>query len=163
MTCTWLDLVLASGNTSHRTDRWCAVATGIAHTHVEKIDICGAFWMRQRLTRAFVLPVWLCLFQILENLKVDHLPPEESNPHVLRVGWSLDSCSTQLGEWGWWKGWCRGCSQWIQAFGLPNGNCISSLLSTQYWPDIPQLVYFYTMWHITTPRFSLISIVDVQL
>ncbi|KAL5008098.1 hypothetical protein ScPMuIL_013679 [Solemya velum] len=36
--------------------------------------------------------------KLLENLNVDHLPPEESNPHVTRVGWSLDSTSMQLGE-----------------------------------------------------------------
>ncbi|ESP02305.1 hypothetical protein LOTGIDRAFT_138642, partial [Lottia gigantea] len=36
--------------------------------------------------------------KLLENLNVDHLPSEESNPHVLRVGWSTDSTSLQLGE-----------------------------------------------------------------
>ncbi|XP_041353228.1 heterogeneous nuclear ribonucleoprotein U-like protein 1 isoform X2 [Gigantopelta aegis] len=36
--------------------------------------------------------------KLLENLNVDHLPAEESNPHVLRVGWSTDSTSLQLGE-----------------------------------------------------------------
>ena len=27
-----------------------------------------------------------------------HLPSTEPDPHVVRIGWSLDSCSTQLGE-----------------------------------------------------------------
>lgn len=26
-----------------------------------------------------------------------HLPTSEPDPHVVRIGWSLDSCSTQLG------------------------------------------------------------------
>ncbi|XP_056126191.1 heterogeneous nuclear ribonucleoprotein U-like protein 1 [Rhinichthys klamathensis goyatoka] len=36
--------------------------------------------------------------KILENVSVKHLPSSEPDPHVVRVGWSLDSCSTQLGE-----------------------------------------------------------------
>ncbi|KAK7160070.1 hypothetical protein R3I93_007887 [Phoxinus phoxinus] len=36
--------------------------------------------------------------KILENIPVKHLPSSEPDPHVVRVGWSLDSCSTQLGE-----------------------------------------------------------------
>lgn len=28
-----------------------------------------------------------------------HLPASEPDPHVVRVGWSLDTCSTQLGKW----------------------------------------------------------------
>ncbi|XP_016424374.1 heterogeneous nuclear ribonucleoprotein U-like protein 1 [Sinocyclocheilus rhinocerous] len=38
-----------------------------------------------------------CL-EVLEYLPVKHLPSSEPDPHVVRVGWSLDSCSTQLGE-----------------------------------------------------------------
>ncbi|NWY61665.1 HNRL1 protein, partial [Chionis minor] len=36
--------------------------------------------------------------QVNEEISVKHLPPTEPDPHVVRVGWSLDSCSTQLGE-----------------------------------------------------------------
>uniref|UniRef100_A0A8D2L9U6 Heterogeneous nuclear ribonucleoprotein U like 1 n=1 Tax=Varanus komodoensis TaxID=61221 RepID=A0A8D2L9U6_VARKO len=36
--------------------------------------------------------------KINEEISVKHLPPTEPDPHVVRVGWSLDSCSTQLGE-----------------------------------------------------------------
>ncbi|XP_060711894.1 heterogeneous nuclear ribonucleoprotein U-like protein 1 [Hemiscyllium ocellatum] len=36
--------------------------------------------------------------KINEEIAVKHLPPTEPDPHVVRVGWSLDSCSTQLGE-----------------------------------------------------------------
>ncbi|XP_016431403.1 heterogeneous nuclear ribonucleoprotein U-like protein 1 isoform X3 [Sinocyclocheilus rhinocerous] len=36
--------------------------------------------------------------KVLEYLPVKHLPSSEPDPHVVRVGWSLDSCSTQLGE-----------------------------------------------------------------
>ncbi|PVD25432.1 hypothetical protein C0Q70_13088 [Pomacea canaliculata] len=36
--------------------------------------------------------------KLLENLNVDHLPKDETNPHVLRVGWSVDDTSLQLGE-----------------------------------------------------------------
>ncbi|XP_065511154.1 heterogeneous nuclear ribonucleoprotein U-like protein 1 [Caloenas nicobarica] len=36
--------------------------------------------------------------KVNEEIPVKHLPPTEPDPHVVRVGWSLDSCSTQLGE-----------------------------------------------------------------
>ncbi|XP_032870318.1 heterogeneous nuclear ribonucleoprotein U-like protein 1 isoform X1 [Amblyraja radiata] len=36
--------------------------------------------------------------KINEEIPVKHLPSTEPDPHVVRVGWSLDSCSTQLGE-----------------------------------------------------------------
>ncbi|KPP70515.1 hypothetical protein Z043_110648 [Scleropages formosus] len=36
--------------------------------------------------------------KINEEISVKHLPSSEPDPHVVRVGWSLDSCSTQLGE-----------------------------------------------------------------
>uniref|UniRef100_A0A8C3USM5 Heterogeneous nuclear ribonucleoprotein U like 1 n=1 Tax=Catharus ustulatus TaxID=91951 RepID=A0A8C3USM5_CATUS len=36
--------------------------------------------------------------KVTEALPVQHLPPSEPDPHVVRVGWSLDCCSTQLGE-----------------------------------------------------------------
>ncbi|MGH0140028.1 UNVERIFIED_CONTAM: hypothetical protein FKN15_010009 [Acipenser sinensis] len=36
--------------------------------------------------------------KINEEIAVKHLPSSEPDPHVVRVGWSLDSCSTQLGE-----------------------------------------------------------------
>ncbi|NWR62868.1 HNRL1 protein, partial [Bucorvus abyssinicus] len=36
--------------------------------------------------------------QVNEEISVKHLPSTEPDPHVVRVGWSLDSCSTQLGE-----------------------------------------------------------------
>ncbi|XP_026769363.1 heterogeneous nuclear ribonucleoprotein U-like protein 1 [Pangasianodon hypophthalmus] len=36
--------------------------------------------------------------RITEEISVKHLPSGEPDPHVVRVGWSLDSCSTQLGE-----------------------------------------------------------------
>ncbi|RUS76398.1 hypothetical protein EGW08_015849, partial [Elysia chlorotica] len=34
----------------------------------------------------------------LENLNVEHLSKDEPNPHVLRVGWSVNSTSLNLGE-----------------------------------------------------------------
>lgn len=40
----------------------------------------------------------LSCLQLLENLNVDHLPSDETNPHVLRVGWSADDTSMQLGK-----------------------------------------------------------------
>ncbi|CAM9838905.1 unnamed protein product [Lampetra fluviatilis] len=36
--------------------------------------------------------------KVTEKITVKHLPSSEPCPHVVRVGWSLDSCSTQLGE-----------------------------------------------------------------
>ncbi|XP_042202227.1 heterogeneous nuclear ribonucleoprotein U-like protein 1, partial [Callorhinchus milii] len=36
--------------------------------------------------------------KINEEMAVKHLPVTEPDPHVVRVGWSLDSCNTQLGE-----------------------------------------------------------------
>ncbi|XP_053577616.1 heterogeneous nuclear ribonucleoprotein U-like protein 1 [Bombina bombina] len=36
--------------------------------------------------------------RIKEEIAVAHLPSSEPDPHVVRIGWSLDSCSTQLGE-----------------------------------------------------------------
>ncbi|XP_017541534.1 heterogeneous nuclear ribonucleoprotein U-like protein 1 isoform X2 [Pygocentrus nattereri] len=36
--------------------------------------------------------------KINEEISVKHLPTSEPDPHVVRIGWSLDSCSTQLGE-----------------------------------------------------------------
>ncbi|KAM5145419.1 heterogeneous nuclear ribonucleoprotein U-like protein 1 isoform 2-T2 [Mantella aurantiaca] len=36
--------------------------------------------------------------KIKEEIAVGHLPSSEPDPHVVRVGWSLDSCTTQLGE-----------------------------------------------------------------
>ncbi|XP_076867260.1 heterogeneous nuclear ribonucleoprotein U-like protein 1 isoform X2 [Brachyhypopomus gauderio] len=36
--------------------------------------------------------------KINEEISVKHLPSSEPDPHVVRIGWSLDSCSTQLGE-----------------------------------------------------------------
>ncbi|NWH49055.1 HNRL1 protein, partial [Fregata magnificens] len=36
--------------------------------------------------------------QVNEEISVKHLPSTEPDPHVVRVGWSLDSCSTQLGK-----------------------------------------------------------------
>ena len=36
--------------------------------------------------------------QIVEHLNVDHLPHEETSRHVVRIGWSMGTCSMQLGE-----------------------------------------------------------------
>lgn len=36
--------------------------------------------------------------QINEEIPVKHLPSSEPDPHVVRIGWSLNHCSTQLGE-----------------------------------------------------------------
>ena len=35
--------------------------------------------------------------KVLEHLNVDHLPDEERTRHVVRVGFSTDECSMQLG------------------------------------------------------------------
>ena len=42
--------------------------------------------------------VLFVVVQINEEISVKHLPSSEPDPHVVRIGWSLDSCSTQLGE-----------------------------------------------------------------
>ncbi|KAK7883044.1 hypothetical protein WMY93_029218 [Mugilogobius chulae] len=36
--------------------------------------------------------------KINEEISVKHLPSNEPDPHVVRIGWSLNHCSTQLGE-----------------------------------------------------------------
>ncbi|KAJ3591237.1 hypothetical protein NHX12_009183 [Muraenolepis orangiensis] len=36
--------------------------------------------------------------KINEDIPVKHLPSSEPDPQVVRIGWSLNSCSTQLGE-----------------------------------------------------------------
>ncbi|XP_063793901.1 heterogeneous nuclear ribonucleoprotein U-like protein 1 isoform X2 [Pseudophryne corroboree] len=36
--------------------------------------------------------------KVKEEIAVGHLPASEPDPHVVRVGWSLDTCTTQLGE-----------------------------------------------------------------
>ncbi|XP_034147222.1 heterogeneous nuclear ribonucleoprotein U-like protein 1 [Esox lucius] len=36
--------------------------------------------------------------KVCEEISVKHLPTSEQDPHVVRIGWSLDSSSTQLGE-----------------------------------------------------------------
>uniref|UniRef100_A0A672IZP6 Heterogeneous nuclear ribonucleoprotein U like 1 n=1 Tax=Salarias fasciatus TaxID=181472 RepID=A0A672IZP6_SALFA len=36
--------------------------------------------------------------KINEEIPVKHLPSSEPDPHVVRIGWSLNNCSTQLGE-----------------------------------------------------------------
>ncbi|XP_053330157.1 heterogeneous nuclear ribonucleoprotein U-like protein 1 [Spea bombifrons] len=36
--------------------------------------------------------------KVMEEIAVGHLPSTEPDPHVVRIGWSLDSCGTQLGE-----------------------------------------------------------------
>ena len=41
--------------------------------------------------------------QLLDNLNVGHLPPDEKNPHVVRIGWSVDDSSLQLGESCLWS------------------------------------------------------------
>lgn len=48
--------------------------------------------------------MWFCAFQLYYEVQVvEHLPTnfgenhQETNPHVLRVGWSIDESSFQLG------------------------------------------------------------------
>ena len=36
--------------------------------------------------------------KVKSNLNVDHLPDEEQSRHVVRIGWSTDCCTTQLGK-----------------------------------------------------------------
>ncbi|XP_031141187.1 heterogeneous nuclear ribonucleoprotein U-like protein 1 isoform X2 [Sander lucioperca] len=36
--------------------------------------------------------------KVNEEINVKHLPGSEPDPHVVRIGWSLNHCSTQLGE-----------------------------------------------------------------
>ncbi|XP_042269741.1 heterogeneous nuclear ribonucleoprotein U-like protein 1 [Thunnus maccoyii] len=36
--------------------------------------------------------------KINEEIPVKHLPSSEPDPHVVRIGWSINHCSTQLGE-----------------------------------------------------------------
>jgi hypothetical protein len=38
------------------------------------------------------------VIQINEEISVKHLPSSEPDPHVVRIGWSLDTCNTQLGQ-----------------------------------------------------------------
>jgi len=40
----------------------------------------------------------MCVVQVLEHLNVDHLPPEEMNPHVVRVGFSAPTTTLTLGK-----------------------------------------------------------------
>lgn len=58
------------------------------------------------------------LWQITEEISVKHLPSSEPDPHVVRVGWSLDSCSTQLGEWKMHKTPNTGDFNKIKVFAL---------------------------------------------
>lgn len=43
-------------------------------------------------------PICPLALQINEEIPVKHLPGSEPDPHVVRIGWSLNHCSTQLGE-----------------------------------------------------------------
>jgi len=38
------------------------------------------------------------MLQVGEHLRVDHLPPEEQNKHVVRVGFSVATSSLCLGK-----------------------------------------------------------------
>lgn len=53
----------------------------------------------------FAQLIFSCQVKVGQKLDVSHLPPEESNPHVLRAGWSIDASSLSLGEepksWGY--------------------------------------------------------------
>jgi len=42
--------------------------------------------------------LWYVLIQVLEHLRVDHLPPEEQNKHVVRIGFSAPTTSLSLGN-----------------------------------------------------------------
>ena len=46
-----------------------------------------------------MLSVRISLFtlQVIEHLSVPHMEASETDPHVVRVGWSLDTTSLQLG------------------------------------------------------------------
>ncbi len=58
------------------------------------------FWVNYPFNFQINLIVYIILvcLQVMEYIPVKHLPSSEPDPHVVRVGWSLDSCSTQLGE-----------------------------------------------------------------
>ncbi|KAK6320985.1 hypothetical protein J4Q44_G00079610 [Coregonus suidteri] len=51
----------------------------------------GFLWRQQKGVFCFEM-------KINEEISVKHLPSSEPDPHVVRIGWSLDTCNTQLGE-----------------------------------------------------------------
>nr|CAD7593177.1 unnamed protein product [Timema genevievae] len=57
----------------------------------------GYVWAGARATFGFTTGKVCFEVKVVENLNVSHLE-DEPNPHVLRVGWSVDSTSMQLGE-----------------------------------------------------------------
>ncbi|TKC45912.1 hypothetical protein EI555_005171 [Monodon monoceros] len=60
-------------------------------------------------------------FKINEEVSVKHLPSTEPDPHVVRIGWSLDSCSTQLGKepfsYGYGGTGKKSTNSWFENYG----------------------------------------------
>uniref|UniRef100_A0A8C0E4C0 B30.2/SPRY domain-containing protein n=1 Tax=Balaenoptera musculus TaxID=9771 RepID=A0A8C0E4C0_BALMU len=59
--------------------------------------------------------------KINEEISVKHLPSTEPDPHVVHIGWSLDSCSTQLGEepfsYGYGGTGKKSTNSWFENYG----------------------------------------------
>ncbi|CAL1539438.1 unnamed protein product [Lymnaea stagnalis] len=80
--------------------------------------------------------------KVLENLNVEHLSRDEPNPHILRVGWSVNSASLNLGEEDLSYGYCgtgkaaTGCNfvDYGQSFGP--GDVITAYLDLENDPVI---------------------------
>jgi len=55
-------------------------------------------WAGARSTYGFINGKVCYEVKVVEHVSIPHLEGSEADPHVLRVGWSLDSTSLQLGE-----------------------------------------------------------------
>lgn len=58
----------------------------------------GLMWAGARSTYGFLKGKVCFEVKITKFLDVSHLPPDEPNPNVARVGWSVEETSMQLGE-----------------------------------------------------------------
>ncbi|PIK48230.1 putative heterogeneous nuclear ribonucleoprotein U isoform X3 [Apostichopus japonicus] len=62
------------------------------------MDGFGFLWSGVKLTHGVSKGKICYQVKLQEHLNVKHLPSEEKTPHVIRVGWSLEKTSLQLGE-----------------------------------------------------------------
>jgi len=66
--------------------------------HPLSVDGFGLMWSGVRTMYGVKTGKLAYEVKVIENLNVDHLPKDEPNPHVLRVGWSVNTTSLNLGE-----------------------------------------------------------------
>ncbi|XP_068106718.1 heterogeneous nuclear ribonucleoprotein U-like protein 1 [Hyperolius riggenbachi] len=63
--------------------------------------------------------------KVKEEISVGDLPSNEPDPHVVRVGWSLDTCTTQLGEepfsYGYGGTAKKSCNNKFEDYGITYG------------------------------------------